>query len=107
MAEAVQDIGFDEQEDLLDGDVVTVDGGDGPRRCVLLAVLEHGGSDWAVLLPDGEQDADEPVVLVASVLSGADGATPLELGAVTDPAAMSGLREALADLFETLDEEAG
>lgn len=107
MVDVSEDIGFDEQEGLLDGDVFTLDVGQGSVRCVLLAVLEHAGSHWAVLLPEGEQDADEPEVLVAEAVDGVDGDGPVTLGAVADPAALSGLREALADLLETVDGEAG
>jgi len=106
MVEAIEELGFDEQEGLLDGDVFTLDVDGTPTRCVLLAVLAHGAGSWAVLLPEGEQEAAEPEVLVAQVVGEADDGEPI-LGAVADPAAMSGLAAALADLLETVDEEAG
>jgi uncharacterized protein YrzB (UPF0473 family) len=51
---------FDESEDLDDDDLVTITDEDGKDiDCAILAVIEHGGQEYALLSPVDQLQADE------------------------------------------------
>ncbi len=53
-----EDEGFDESEALTDDDVVELELDGQLTRCILLAVVEEGGQQYAVL--QGVEDAEDP-----------------------------------------------
>ena len=69
--------GFDESEDLQHDEVVTIQGEDDtPVECAVVAVVEHDGRDYAMLMPVeqmNDEDLEEVEVYVALCIEGSDG----------------------------------
>lgn len=63
--EEVEDIGFDEESAFDIEDLVSVVGPDGVSvPCVLLAVIEHEGGEYAMLTPQTDAEGDDDLELL-------------------------------------------
>lgn len=92
--------GFDETEGLGDEDVLEVAVDGAVVRCVLLALVEEDGTEYAVLQPLEDADAD---LLVARATDGGDGGlvlTPLE-----DQAELDRVRGAITRILPLADDD--
>ena len=99
-SEELEELGFDDNADLCEDDVVVLQGEDGVSvEHVLLAVIEVNGDTFALLTPRALVDADEPGdLLVVRYVEEADGAARFE--PLVDASVLPAVQEAMANIVE-------
>lgn len=93
--------GFDEGSEVSEGDLVEVPIGEERVQCVILAVIDHNGRDYAMVAPRDHlsEDATEVELLVAG-WNMPNGSGNAGLEPITDEAVFREVAKIFADMVE-------
>ena len=96
----LEEIGFDEAEALTEDDLVVLRQDDGEEvQCVLLAIVDHDETSFALLTRHDMLDADEPGdLLVARYREDEDGVSHFE--PMLDDSVLASLRDAVGHIVD-------